>query len=108
MTINETADMMQTAIVFSRLPACADASAHTVTYTVLKLARLGRAAQRLAENLCNVPVYQEAFDRGMASVRKHAVGALHEMGISAEVETGGDPRGSCLKVRIAGASEFRF
>ena len=80
-----------------------------------KLSRLGKEAHSYAERLCNFGERSEGeYDRKCDSLSRRAYAALATLGSirGVEVETGGDPRGSCLKVRIprdsVGTLEVRF
>lgn len=66
------------------------------------LMKLGAKASKLAVNLCNVPDYQETFDKGIERVRKAVAERLDGTGIGFEV--GGDPRGFTLKLTLKGAT----
>jgi hypothetical protein len=71
----------------------------------LKLCRFASAAETNATNLCNVPNYQERYDRKKESIRKHAqnIAGLYEC----RVEVSGDPRGCCLKLHGMGKKLVR-
>ena len=85
---------------------------HQIAAHVLHLQRIARQAVTIATNLCNIPDYQETFDRRAAKLREHAGGicaTLNDALINAplrktcfSVELGGDPRGPCLRLIIEG------
>lgn len=60
------------------------------------LRRLGKAADKNAENLCNITDY--ADKRHNIQSRVSQALALH--GVSVEFKVGGDPRGYCLKIML--------
>lgn len=80
-----------------------------------RLQRLGKEAHTYAERLCNEGERSEGeYERKIASITLRAKAALACLGSlsGVEIETGGDPRGSCLKITLprdsAGALLVRF
>lgn len=102
MNVNRAVDMMEAAVTLARLT---DRSAHTTARTVVALTRLGCEATRNAERLCSDERYsQEKYDRKVDSISRRTFQALADLGIAptaVKLEINGDPRGVCLKVRLA-------
>lgn len=80
-----------------------------------RLTRLGKEAHSYAERLCNLGERTEGeYDRKIGSITRRVYAALATIGgiQGIEVETGGDPRGSCLKITFPrdsnGALLIRF
>ena len=81
---------------------------HQIAAHVLHLQRIARQAVTIATNLCNIPDYQETFDRRAAKLREHANKICAEIGKATVPnrgcwsKVGGDPRGPCLRLLIEG------
>ena len=84
---------------------------HQIAAHVLHLQRIARQAVTIATNLCNIPDYQETFDRRISRLRFHADDICLALQPSADAdhmvrvfrtELGGDPRGPCLRLLIEG------
>lgn len=81
------------ALLARRNPA---AHANKVACDARDLIRLGRRAETNATNLCNIPNYQETFDKRKRSIKLKAAVICGHYGLRAE--TAGDPRGYCLRL----------
>ena len=80
-----------------------------------RLTRLGKEAHSYAERMCTFGERTEGeYDRKIDSITRRAYAALATLGgiQRIQIETGGDPRGSCLKITIPrdsnGALLLRF
>lgn len=71
-----------------------------ISTRVTHLQRLARQAQKAEENYCNVPDYPR--DAKMARLRKHADAIAAELGPLVRITLGGDCRGPCAALKIAG------
>jgi len=110
-----TKDAIEYAEMCVALARHTNAGAFRVALNVSKLYKCERRAHRLAEMLCNGEIEQDAYDTKRDRVRKNVHKALTELDLRAlELEVGGDPRGSCLKINLGGRKlgeslgEFRF
>lgn len=79
-----------------------DLPANVIARHVCHLQRIAWQAKSNATALCNVPDYQEQFDRKMARLRKHAAAICAEFANGFKVALGGDPRGPCAWLTIPG------
>ena len=71
---------------------------HLVASDVMEIMRLGRRHATASVNLCNIPNYQETYDRRTAVIRARLVMLLKRYNASAI--TGGDPRGCTVKLKL--------
>jgi len=111
MNLADAMNLAEMAVCLSRLPACKDLSAYTISVTTARLARLGREAQMHAENVCNYPMPEGKDEKRRSSIMKRTIKALADLKIDATwrfkgagkvmIEVHGDPRGSCLQIHIA-------
>ena len=69
---------------------------HLVASDALTLMRLGRQQATASVNLCNIPNYQETYDKKTATIRARL--ALVLAPYKARALTGGDPRGCTVKL----------
>ena len=69
---------------------------HLTARDALALMRLGRQHSTQAVNLCNIPNYQEKYDKRTANIRERLALILAHYG--ARAITGGDPRGCIVKL----------
>lgn len=111
MNLKDSIEMAQIAVNISRLAGIKAVSSYTIASTVAALNRLGREAHTHAENVCNYPMPEGKDEKRRASIGRRAYAALAMclpiQGVRIEVH--GDPRGSCLKVKIPraeGAPDF--
>ncbi len=74
--------------------------AHRIAYIGLALIKCARAQQRISENLCNLPNYQDTYDRKRDQINAKVSAALFELCEKKVIPfiTGGDPRGAALKL----------
>lgn len=64
-----------------------------------RLRRWETKAHQAAENLCNVPNYQEAYDRTQARTLAGVDKLLNFTAVDVPVFVNGDPRGWALKIK---------
>ena len=69
---------------------------HLTARDAVELMRLGRSYSRHAVNLCNIPNYQETYDRRTETIRRKLADVVKPYG--AKALTGGDPRGCTVKL----------
>lgn len=117
MNTTDAIELAETAVSLSRLPACKDLSAYTISMGAARLARLGREARTHAENVCNFPMPEGKDEKRRESITRRTIKALADLKIDATwrfkgagkvrdamIEVHGDPRGSCLQIHIKRAS----
>ena len=86
---------------------------HQIAAHVTHLQRIARQAVTIATNLCNVPDYQETYDRRIDRLRLHTAEICEALdreriyGMATPTRLfnfaiGGDPRGPCLRLLIEG------
>lgn len=102
MTTQDAIDMAQIAVNLARLTSIKNVGSYTIASVVSKLTRLGNAARKHAENVCNYPMAEGEDAKRRDSISRRMYAALSEIlpiqGVRVEVH--GDPRGSCLQVKI--------
>lgn len=84
-----------------------------IAQNVMHLQRIGRQAETIAVNLCNLPDYQETFDKRMKGLRRRAGDICERLSVPCVhgniwAALGGDPRGYCLKLHIPGMAGDGF
>ena len=93
-TNTKTKDVMEFAAVLqAELPKNPP---HLTARDAMALMRLGRQHSTQAANLCNIPNYQEKYDKRTANIRVKIVDILFPYG--AHALCGGDPRGCIVKL----------
>lgn len=73
-----------------------------IARAVVALQSIARSQKRAAENLCNVPDYQETYDARTKRNHKKAAAILADILPGARMKLGGDPRGCCAHLYIPG------
>ena len=95
-TNTKTKDVMEFAAVLqAELPKNPP---HLTARDALALMRLGRQHSTQVVNLCNIPNYQEKYDKRTANIRERLALILAHYG--ARAITGGDPRGCTVKLKL--------
>lgn len=69
---------------------------HIVAMEAEEIMRLGKQHSRASVNLCNLPNYQESYDKRTNVIRRKLAAVLKPYGATAL--TGGDPRGCTVKL----------
>ena len=71
---------------------------HLTARDAIRLMSLGRRHASASVNLCNIPNYQETYDRRTETIRRKLADVLKPYG--AKAITGGDPRGCTVKLKL--------
>lgn len=82
---------------------CAYKNPANIAHVVLQLQRIATSQKTAATNLCNIPNYQETYNKRTEGQRER-VAALLEAFPGAKVKLGGDPRGNCCYLSLPGVA----